>query len=210
MSASIQNPHFLLRRLHSLFGLLPIGAFLVFHLWENSQSRFGSEHYNVKVVGWLQELNYLPLLEIFAIALPIIFHAGYGLHILASGKSEIRRFPFLHNWFFWLQRLSGVGILLFLLAHVGMTRLWAMWDPAIKQDLFGHMQQLLAEPLILALYVFGLLLSVFHFGNGLWTMAISWGVTVTPRAQQLSFYLFMGLSLLLAAMGLHGLWGFLQ
>jgi succinate dehydrogenase / fumarate reductase cytochrome b subunit len=210
MTASIQNPHFLLRRLHSLFGLLPVGAFLIFHLWENSQSRFGSEHYNVKVVGWLQELNYLPVLEIFVIALPLAFHAGYGMHILFTGKTELKRYPFLQNHFYFLQRLSGVGILVFLLAHISMTRLWAIWEPAIKNDLFAHMQQLLSEPLILLLYIIGLLFSVFHLGNGLWTMAISWGVTVTPRSQQISFYLFMGLSLLLAAMGIHGLWGFLQ
>jgi succinate dehydrogenase / fumarate reductase cytochrome b subunit len=210
MSASIQNPGFLLRRLHSLFGLLPVGAFLVFHLWENSQSRFGSEHYNVKVVGWMQQMNYLPLLEIFVIALPIAFHALYGVHILFSGKSELKRYPYVHNYFYFLQRLSGIGILLFLLAHVGMTRLWTMWEPSIKDDLFTHMQFLLSDPLVLLLYVVGLLLSVFHLGNGLWTMAISWGVTVTPRSQQISFYFFMGLALLLAAMGIHGLWGFLK
>ncbi len=79
-----------------------------------------------------------------------------------------------------------------------------------KADLFGHMQTLLSNPLTLAAYVLGLLLSVFHLGNGLWTMGISWGVTTTPRAQRLSFIACMGLALLLAAMGLHGLWGFLQ
>lgn len=210
MSSSIQNPHFLLRRLHSLFGLLPVGAFLIFHLWENSQSRFGGEHYNVKVVGWLQELNYLLVLEIFVIALPIAFHAGYGLHILFTGKSELRRYPWLHNHFYWLQRLSGVGILFFLLMHVGMTRIWSIWYPAVKQDLFGHMQTMLSDPLMLLLYFAGLLLSVFHLGNGLWTMGISWGLTTTARSQKLSFYFFMGITLLLAAMGIHGLWGFVQ
>ncbi|MBA1332593.1 succinate dehydrogenase, partial [Candidatus Endoriftia persephone str. Guaymas] len=64
MSHSINNRHFLLRRLHSLFGVAPLGFFLMFHLWENSQSRFGAEHYNEKVVGFLQGMNYLPFIEI--------------------------------------------------------------------------------------------------------------------------------------------------
>ncbi len=209
MKASIQNPHFLLRRLHSLFGLLPVGAFLIFHLWENSQSRFGMAHYNEQVVAALQRMNYLPLLEIFVIALPILFHAGYGLVILRSGSAELHRYPWLHNRFYWLQRLSGVAILLFLLAHVGMTRFWGIWEPAVKADLFGHMQQLLSHPLIFLLYLLGLLLSLLHLGNGLWTMGISWGVTVTPRAQQLSFLICMGFTLLLFAVGLQGLWGFI-
>jgi succinate dehydrogenase / fumarate reductase cytochrome b subunit len=202
------NRHFLLRRLHSLLGLLPVGAFLIFHLWENSQSRFGAEHYNEAVVGALQRMNYLPLLEIFAIALPLLLHAGYGLVILKTGNSELKRYPWLHNRFYWLQRLSGLGILLFLLFHVGMTRFQSLLDPTLKADLFGHMQQILSQPAGFLLYLLGLALSVFHLGNGLWTMGISWGVTVTPQAQQRSFILCMGLTLLLFAMGLHGLWGF--
>jgi succinate dehydrogenase / fumarate reductase cytochrome b subunit len=209
MSASIESPHFLLRRLHSLFGFLPIGAFLMFHMWENSQARFGMAHYNEEVVGALQRMNYLVFLEIFAIALPLLFHAVYGLVILGSGKPDVRRYPYWHNRLYLLQRLSGVGILLFLFLHVGWTRIWSLWEPAVKANLFEHMQLLLSNPLTLSAYVLGLLLSVFHLGNGLWTMGISWGVTVTPRAQRISFAACMALSLLLAAMGLHGLWGFL-
>ncbi len=209
MSTSIESRHFLLRRLHSLFGLLPVGAFLIFHMWENSQARLGMEHYNREVVGALQGMNYLPLLEIFVIALPLLFHAGYGLTILASGKPDLLRYRFLHNRMYMLQRVSGVGILLFLILHLGWTRIWAIWEPVVKADLFGHMQMLLSNPLTLSAYVLGLLLSAFHLGNGLWTMGISWGVTATPRAQQLSFVTCMGLALLLAAMGLHGLLGFL-
>ena len=210
MSASIQNPHFLLRRLHSLFGLLPVGAFLIFHICENSQARFGVAHYNQEVVGALQRINYLPLLEVFAIALPLLLHALYGVWILASGKSDLLRYPYLHGRLYWLQRISGVGILLFLVLHLGWTRIWAIWEPAVKANLFQHMQTLLGHPLTFTAYVLGLLLSVFHLGNGLWTMGISWGVTVTPRSQQLSFVLCMGLTLVLAAMGLHGLWGFIK
>ncbi len=41
------------------------------------------EHYNVEVVGALASMNYLLFIEIFAIALPLLFHAGYGLAVLA-------------------------------------------------------------------------------------------------------------------------------
>ena len=208
MRASIYNPHFLLRRAHSLLGLLPIGGFLIFHLWENSQSRFGPEHYNEQVVGWLQGLNYLTLLEIFVIALPLLLHAGYGLLIIPSGKSNLDVFPWAANLRYWLQRISGVAILLFLLMHVGWTRIWAIWEPAIKADLFNHMQLLLSQPHIFVLYLAGLLLSVFHLCNGLWSMAISWGLTTNPRAQTIWFYFCTILALLLSAMGIHGMLGF--
>jgi succinate dehydrogenase / fumarate reductase cytochrome b subunit len=210
MHASINNPHFLLRRLHSLFGLVPVGGFLTFHLWENSQSRFGAAHYNEQVVGWLQGFNYLVVIEIFVIALPLLFHAAYGLVILFDGSREWNRFPWLHHHLYFLQRLSGVAILLFLLFHVGWTRLWGIFEPTVLTDLYGHMQSLLSQPWIFVLYLVGLLLSVFHLSYGLWTMAISWGLTTSAQAQRIWFYLCCGLFLLLNAMGLHGILGFVS
>lgn len=209
MNASIDNRHFVLRRLHSLFGLLPVGAFLIFHLWENSQSRMGAAHYNEQVVGFLHRLNYLPLIEIFLIALPLAFHAVYGFVILHSGRTELRRYPFARNRRYWLQRVSGAAILLFLLMHVGMTRIQGMFEPAVRADLYGHMQAILVQPWLFALYLAGLLLAVFHLANGLWSMGIVWGVTTSARAQAMSAWVFAGLGTLLAAMGIHGLVGFL-
>ena len=210
MDASIANRHFLWRRLHSLLGLFPLGAFLIFHLWENSQSRFGALHYNDRVVGSLQELNYLLLIEIFLIALPILFHAGYGLVIMHSGRWEPLRYPWLHHWMYLFQRVSGVIILLFLLFHVGATRVWGIFHAPIRDNLYAHMQQLLSDPLIFVAYALGMIISVQHLCNGLWTLAIVWGVTTTPRAQRFWFRACMVLALLLSALGLHGLWGFVR
>lgn len=210
MSASIQNPHFLLRRLHSLFGLAPVGFFVMFHMWENSQARLGAEHYNDKVVGFLQGMNYLWALEIFMITLPLLFHIGYGLVIMHSGKTELQRYPWQANWRYWLQRASGIGILAFLVVHVGWTRIWSIWEPSIKADLFTHMQMLLSNPFTLAIYIIGLILSIYHLANGLWSFGIVWGLWTTPRAQQIGLAASFGLGALLLAMGLHGLWGFSQ
>ncbi|WP_462320132.1 succinate dehydrogenase/fumarate reductase transmembrane subunit [Halochromatium sp.] len=209
MSASIQNPHFLLRRLHSLLGLVPVGAFLIFHLWENSQSRFGEVHYNEHVVGALQGLNYLLLIELFVIALPLLFHAGYGLVIIRAGRAEVGRYGYLRNWLYWLQRVSGLGLILFLLLHVGLTRISGLFDPSISADLFGHMQRALAQPWVFGLYLIGVLLAVFHLANGLATAAIVWGLTSSAAAQRRVGWLCAGFGLLLAALGLHGLLGFL-
>lgn len=209
MSASIDNRHFVLRRLHSLIGLAPIGTFLVFHLWANSQSRLGPEHYNLEVVGALQKLNYLPLIELLLIALPLAFHAGYGLVIIRSGRAEPLRYPYLANRRYWLQRVSGVAVLGFLAFHLWMTRAQTLIDPMVRADLWGHMQGLLSQPWGLGLYLVGLLLSVFHLANGLWSAAIVWGLTTSPRAQRLGGWASLGFGALLAALGLHGLLGFL-
>jgi len=209
MSASIANRHFVLRRVHSLVALVPVGAFLVFHLWENSQSRLGAEHFNQQVVGALQGLNYLPIIEIVFIALPLLFHAGYGLVIIGSGRAEPLRYDYVRNRFYWLQRLSGIGLILFLLLHVGLTRIAGLVDPSIRADLFGHMQAALSQPMLFSLYLVGLLLAVFHLANGLSTAAIVWGLTTSFEAQRRFGWFCAGFGLLLAALGVHGLIGFL-
>jgi len=207
-AASVQNPHFLLRRIHSLVGLVPVGAFLLFHLWENSQSRFGQDHYNTYVVEKIQNVNYIFLLEIFVIALPILFHAVYGLVVFWMGRSNVTHYGYLRNWMWLLQRLSGVGILLFLLLHVIGTRIVAIWSEAIRQDMYSHMHNLFSQPAFLVPYVLGLVLTVFHFCNGVWSASIVWGLTTTPRAQK-TMQVVMGIAfVVITALGIHGMLGF--
>jgi len=41
MTAFPLDNHFVLRKLHSLLGIVPIGAFLAFHLWEKFPGQSG-------------------------------------------------------------------------------------------------------------------------------------------------------------------------
>jgi succinate dehydrogenase / fumarate reductase cytochrome b subunit len=189
--------------------VVPVGAFLAFHLWENSQSRFGAEHFNTQVVGALAGLNYLPFIEIGLIALPLAFHAFYGLVIVGSGHAEPLRYAYLRNRLYWMQRVSGIGLLVFIPLHVGMTRIAGLVDPAIHADLFGHMQQALSNPWVFGFYLIGLWLAVLHFANGLATAAIAWGLTTSAAAQRHFGWVCLGIGLLLAVIGTHGLVGYL-
>jgi succinate dehydrogenase / fumarate reductase cytochrome b subunit len=207
-STSVENRHFLLRRIHSLVGLVPVGAFLLFHLWENSQSRFGQEHYNTYVVEKIQNMNYVVLLEIFVIALPILFHGIYGLVVFWMGKQNVTTYGYFRNWMWLLQRLSGVGILLFLLLHVIGTRILAIWNEAIRQDMFSHMKNLFSEPAFLVAYLIGLVLTIFHFCNGVWSASIVWGLATTPRAQKIVQVAMGAAFVVITALGIHGMLGF--
>jgi succinate dehydrogenase / fumarate reductase cytochrome b subunit len=191
-----------------LLGLIPVGGFLLFHMWENSQSRFGMEHYNEYVVEKISGINYVLLLEIFVIALPILAHAVYGVVIWWRGRANVVAYPYLRNWMWWLQRISGLGILLFLILHVGGTRILAIWDDGVAENMFGHMESLLSNPAYLTAYVVGLVLSVFHLCNGLWSMSIVWGLTTTARAQKIMQAAMAGLFVVLIALGIHGVLGF--
>jgi succinate dehydrogenase / fumarate reductase cytochrome b subunit len=61
-------------------------------------------------------------------------------------------------------------------------------------------------PIMIALYTIFVLAACFHAFNGLWTFMISWGITLTQRAQRhmLSFATF--LMILIAFLGLSAIW----
>ena len=65
MSTPTLDRHFALRKLHSLLGLVPIGAFLAFHLFENSMAVKGEAYFTEHVIHKIGNLPYVELLEIF-------------------------------------------------------------------------------------------------------------------------------------------------
>ena len=208
MRSSFENTHFLLRRVHSLLGLIPVGGFLCFHLWENSQSRFGQDYYNKYIVEKIQGMNYVHLAEIFVIAMPILFHLLYGLVIWWYGKANLGNYGYFRNWMWWVQRISGFGIAAFLFMHVGWTRIWSIWNHTIAQNMYAHMVDLLSNPVTLVAYVVGMVLAILHLANGLWTFGITWGITTTPKSQKVSFAIMGVIFLALLFFGFHGLSGF--
>ena len=64
---------FLLRRLHSLTGIIPVGAFLLEHFFSNAFATKGPEAYT-KQVGLLTSLPFVVGLELFGIPDDTGFH----------------------------------------------------------------------------------------------------------------------------------------
>jgi succinate dehydrogenase / fumarate reductase cytochrome b subunit len=204
----IEHRSFWARRLHSLSGVFPIGAFLLEHFFTNSFSRQGAEAYNGAVMK-LQSLPYVVWLEVFFIFLPILFHAIYGVYIARQARYNLVAYPYLRNWNFMLQRVTGFILFVYIAVHVWETRVQVVFDPTLKTRFFEHMQDILANPAWLALYIVGVVSASYHFANGLFTFGIVWGITAGRRAQQLASYACAGIFLVVAGMGISSLLGFL-
>lgn len=58
------------------------------------------------------------------------------------------------------------------------------------------------SPFMVAMYSLFVLAAVYHAFNGLWTGLITWGITLTPRSQQLMLVAVVGLMLLVSFLGL--------
>ena len=199
------NREFLNRRLHSLLGVIPVGLFLVQHLVINHFATGGEESFN-KAAGFMGNLPFRIFLEIFIIFLPLLFHAIYGLYIAFTAKNNVSRFGFFRNWMFLLQRVSGVITLVFLAWHVWETRVQAAFGAEVN---FQMMENILSNPFMFWFYVVGVISTIFHFSNGLWSFCVSWGISVSPRSQVITTYITIGIFILLSIVGIRALTAFI-
>ncbi len=181
---------FVLKRLHSLSGVVPIGVFVVEHLWTNAKALQGEDAF-ASAVGDIQALPYLPLIEIFGIFLPLAFHSFYGIVLAFAGKPNALTYRYARNWLYVLQRVSGLVAFLFIVYHLYEFRI-QKWLFGMRADAFyGILSAHLSSttrgvPWVAILYLVGILAVVFHFANGVWGVLFSWGLTVTRAAQRRS------------------------
>ena len=198
--------HFLIRRLHSLTGLV-FGGYLIVHLLVNATIAQGGTVYQVQV-DKIHDLPFLPVVEWTFIYLPIIFHTVYGTWITITGQPNVGNYPYAKNWFYFFQRLSAIVIVFFMLFHVlslkyGWFGTNYAFDPHRALGTVGrHFDN---GFLVWFVYPLGILASCYHLANGLWTAAITWGLTISEAAQRRWGYLCAGLFVLTFAAGMTAL-----
>jgi succinate dehydrogenase / fumarate reductase cytochrome b subunit len=201
-----RDRQFLWLRIHSLSGVVPVGLFVLMHFYTNAFSTRGAEAYNARLRS-LEALPFEGLFQFLFIYAPIVFHAALGIVITLRGGANVRAYPYLGNWRYLLQRLSGIGVLLFVGAHVYKTQV-EPWMGGFAID-FAHMQEAMGEPLTFGVYVLGILGTAYHLANGLWTFCITWGITVSRGSQRRLTVAVVILFLLIFLAGLNNMMGFL-
>ena len=86
---------FILRRLHSLTGLVPIGFYLFIHLATNAAIMDGAAAYQ----GRADQIHMLGPTTLFClewrfIFLPILFHGLVGVMIVTRGERNVVNYPY--------------------------------------------------------------------------------------------------------------------
>ncbi|MFK7759864.1 MAG: hypothetical protein AB8C13_07955 [Phycisphaerales bacterium] len=229
----MQRNNFLIRRLHSLSGIVPIGVFLVIHLITNSSLAWGwfalrgrgqaeglsiaegGVKYFQHEVSWINtQVPHLFLTEVTLWA-AIGFHSVLGFYYATTGKGNLPHYKHQDNFRYSLQRWSGYIGILFIFYHVATLRWgWEFLVPGgtewshhysastLAAALQGSQEGWTAKGVAVSIFYFlGISLLVFHFANGLWTAAITWGLTVSEHAQKKWGYVCaaLGAGLMLAA-----------
>lgn len=209
---------FLLRKMHQLSGIVPLGAFLLEHFYTNSKAvhpTLGQQGFN-EAVKDLQAIPYILLVEITFIFIPLLYHALYGLVITVEARPNNLNYPYPRNWFYTIQRVTGVILFFFILFHLlnfrfglvpGLNNLSVAHNP---NRAFEIVSKEFSMPWIMLIYVVGITSTVWHFANGIWLFTVDWGIAIGARAQRLTGYACIGFGVVLLFVGINAMVAFVR
>jgi succinate dehydrogenase/fumarate reductase cytochrome b subunit len=197
------------RKLFELSGLLPLGAWLIAQLLAGARALGpgGEARFDAAAappsLGWAVVLG-----------LPLLYHAAYGLRLLRATRPNAGAYPSLRNWAYVLQRASALVLLLFFAYHLSRVLLYPLLHPddPLLQRAGGdavvtarYLRHVLAGAHgglpVEWIYRAGVAAAAFHFANGLWSLAVHWGLLIGRRAQRAASWATAAVGLALLALG---------
>ena len=206
---------FVLRKLHQLTGIVPLGIFVLEHFYTNSKALTGAADFN-NAVRDLQSIPYILFVEIGGIFLPLMYHAIYGMFMLKEMRANNLSYPYPRNWFYTIQRITGVILFFFILFHVLNFRFGLI--PGLNEKSVAHFPNQAFDIVsnefalwpILLVYTIGITATVWHLANGIWLFMVDWGIIIGERAQRLLGYACIGFGVFLLAVGLNAMIAFIR
>jgi len=202
-----QGHSFLLRRLHSLTGIIPVGLFLIEHFFSNAFATRGPGAY-AKQVEFLSSFPFVVGLELFGIWLPILYHSLYGFYIWYRGESNVAEYPWTGNWMYSSQRWTGAIAFFYMGWHTWHLRFSGTHVLTYPDLAFGKVQHELVVTWAFLFYVVGIVCASWHFAYGLWLFAAKWGITQGPVARRRWGYVCALIAVLFIATGFVTIYSF--
>jgi succinate dehydrogenase / fumarate reductase cytochrome b subunit len=197
--------YFMLKRLHSLTGVVPISLFLLEHFFTNSRALQGAKAFDQAAIE-LARIPYVTLVEALGIWAPIAFHMVVGVIIATTMQANVGKHGYARNWQYVLQRISGIVLVFYILFHTWMTRFDSGYLHSASAYQYVH--DSLANPGIFAFYVIGIVSACYHLGNGLFGFSIHWGLATGRAAQRTAARLSFAVFVVLTLVGLNALLAF--
>lgn len=205
-----QGISFLLRRLHSLTGIIPVGAFLFEHILISNSTAIGlnGPAAYARQVTFLANLPLVFFLELFGIWLPITYHGLYGFYIWYCGDGNSMEYPWSGNWMYTLQRWTGGIAFVYIVWHVTTMRFLGVDLHDNPMASFGKVQHEVFQTPLFLFYVVGLIAASWHFAYGIWLFCAKWGIVVGDKAQKRFLALCLAFFFVLSGVGLASLASF--
>lgn len=158
-----------IRRWFRLTGVLPVGIFLVLHLWTSAAILTSRSAYDAELVA-VNGVPVIAVLELVLVFLPLAFHALFGIHL------AFRPDPGPHHYasdrLHLLQRITGLAALVFIGAHLWELRLQAFVGDLRPATYSTRLEEHLSSttwgvPFVAIGYLLGVAACVFHLANGM-------------------------------------------
>jgi succinate dehydrogenase cytochrome b subunit len=203
-----QGYSFWLRRLHSLTGIVPVGAFLFEHVLISNASAIGGPAAYARQVRFLASLPLVPILELFGIWLPILFHALYGFYIWYRGETNVGEYPWTGNWMYTVQRWTGGIAFAYILWHTWTMRFTGIDLHEYPGASFGKVQAEVFQTPLFLFYVVGLIAASWHFAYGVWLFCAKWGIVSGEKARKRFLAVCLAFFFVLLGAGLASLTSF--
>jgi len=205
-----QGYSFALRRLHSLSGIVPVGAFLFEHILISNSTAIGPNGpaAYARQVSFLANLPLVFFLELFGIWLPILFHALYGFYIWYRGEGNAVSYPWSGNWMYTAQRYTGGIAFAYILWHTYTMRFTGVDLHDNPMASFGKVQMEVVHTAQFLFYVVGLVAASWHFAYGIWLFSAKWGIVSGDKAQKRLLRVCIVLFMVLCGAGLASLYSF--
>jgi succinate dehydrogenase / fumarate reductase cytochrome b subunit len=168
---------FLLARLGSLFAILPLGVWTLNHLWNQLAAYDSPEAWETSVTGHSSPAS--TALTFAVVLVPLLWHTAWGIGRMLRSRPDVR-VTWFSNLRYIVQRLSAIGLLFFLGAHLYL----AWFEPRFLQghaELFPDIsRQMRFHTPTLVVYLLGVLAIAYHLANGLWSfLSMGWGAMVS-------------------------------
>lgn len=204
-----QGHSFFWRRLHSLSGIVPVGAFLVEHFISNAFATRGPWAY-ADQVKFLTGLPFVLFLEIFGIYIPLLYHALYGFYLWYKGETNVSDYPWAGNFMYAAQRWTGAIAFVYIVWHtytMRFTGIHLLTDPGAA---FSKVQMELQSRWATTFYVIGITAASWHFAYGLYLFCAKWGITVSERSRRAMAVVSAAIAITLIAVGMATLGAFFR
>jgi succinate dehydrogenase / fumarate reductase cytochrome b subunit len=198
---------FIRARLASVLGFAPLGVWTFFHLWNNLAAFQGPDAWQAAVTEYPH-----PVAEAITgivVLLPLVLHVIWGLGRMATSRPNNVRYGFYTNLKYLLQRLSAVGVLLFLGAHLWLALIRPRLVEGHPEPFADIAQEMHFHMPTLVTYLLGTLGVSYHLANGTQTLCMTWGVVTTRTGLGRLEWAAIGLFALLLAMSwgaVYALW----
>jgi succinate dehydrogenase / fumarate reductase, cytochrome b subunit len=199
---------FFLRRLHSLTGIVPVGAFLFEHILISNATAISGPAAYAKQVAFLAGLPLVFFLELIFIWIPIAFHGLYGFYIWYRGDGNTIAYPWTGNWMYTLQRWTGGIAFIYIIWHTWTMRFTGVDLHAFPDASFGKVQHEVLQTPLFVFYVVGLVVASWHFAYGIWLFCAKWGIVTGDKAQKRLLALCLAFFCVMTAAGLASISSF--